>query len=134
MGGLGGVLGGGGGGGGASPEVKARIAFLDAAMDAALASEASAQASNPWATEAPPVPQLAATYPPRPQYVDFDAPLEPAPVLLQPEALAAWQKRLSGMSYNRPDECSGLAALKALSDWTNGSIKIDSDSRGFWLL
>ena len=119
---------------GSASELRARIAFLDAAIDATRASEAAAQASNPWAESAPAQPQLTAIYPQRPPYADFDGPLEPAPLLLQPEALAAWQKKLTSMSYSRPEEVSGLGALKALSDWVNGSIKIDSDSRGFWFL
>ena len=120
--------------GASSAEARSRIAFLDAALDAALAIEAVEAANNPWASSAPPVPQMAAVYPPRPTYADFDVPMEPAPLLLQPEALAAWQKKLTSMSYSRPEESSGLGALKLLSDWISNNIKIDSDSRGFWLL
>ena len=91
-----------------SPEIKARIAFLDAALDAGLALEAAEQSAinNPWATAAPPSPQLVAAYPPRPNYVEFDGPLDPPGSLLQPEALAGWQKKLASLSYSRPEEVS----------------------------
>lgn len=86
------------------------------------------------ALAAPPASQLAAVYPTRPAYAEFDAPMDPSMVLLQPEALAAWQKKLTSISYSRPEESSGLGALKAVSDWLGSSIKIDADSRGFWLI
>ena len=123
--------------GAASAEAQARVAFLDAALDAALAQEMAQQAAahNPFASSAavPPAPQLSPQYPPRPPVHDFDVALEPSALLLQPEALATWQKKLTSLSYSRPDEVSGLNALKLLNDWVS-AVRIDADSKGFWLL
>jgi hypothetical protein len=55
-------------------------------------------------------------------------------VLLAPEAMAGWQKKLASISYSRPEEVSGLAALKTISEWMHSTIRIDTDSRGFWML
>ena len=120
-------------------EMGARTSFLEASLAAehdANAADANAAAANPFAAGAsatPQVPSLTASYPPRPSFSDFDGPLEPT-VLLQPEALAAWQKKLGSLSYSRPEEVSGLAAMKTLADWIGSGMRIDADSRGFWLL
>ena len=119
------------------PETRARVAFLDAALDAALAQEAAEHmaANNPFASAGPPAPTLAASYPPRPKYVEFDGPIDPTAALMAPEALAGWQKKLGSISYSRPDEVSGLAALKLLSEWMRpDTIKVDADGKGFWFI
>ncbi|KOO22777.1 conserved unknown protein [Chrysochromulina tobinii] len=115
------------------PETRARIAFLDAAIDATLAKEASA--NNPFMAGQMPAPTLQANYPARPKYVEFDVQMDAPALIMAPEALAGWQKKLSSMSYSRPDEETGLKALKVISDWLRPDvIRLDSDSKGFWLL
>lgn len=112
------------------------MGFLESAISAERNADAAAlDECNPFvAAGAPtPSPTLSAVYPAAPKYDDFDAPLEPT-TLLQPEPLATWQKKLSSLSYNRPEEATGLAAMKILADWLNGGLKIDTDSRGFWLM
>ena len=47
---------------------------------------------------------------------DFDAPLELREVL-EPASVAAWQKRMTSLSYTRPKEMCGVEALKQLTDW-----------------
>jgi len=115
------------------PETRARIAFLDAAIDATLAKEASA--NNPFMAGQMPAPTLQANYPARPKYVEFDVQMDAPALIMAPEALVCWQKKLSSMSYSRPDEETGLKALKVISDWLRPDvIRLDSDSKGFWLL
>ena len=73
--------------------------------DAAASGEA-----NPWGASGGGATMLA-KYPSRPEYKEFDTPLTHAD-LLGAERQATWQKRLGGFGYNRPEEVSGLAAMK----------------------
>ena len=58
----------------------------------------------------------------------FDTAVD-ARVLLEPEMLAAWQRRLGGVAYTRPASASGLAAMKLVEEWmTNASLGTDGKS------
>ena len=127
---------------GGNAQLSARIAFLDAALeaDAAAAHAAAAAhgaATNPWGAAplaaARPAPPLKAQYPARPAFKDFDAPFEYAS-LLDATKMAAWKKTIEALSYTRPEEKSGLDALKLATEWTNSGIRLDSDGKGFWLI
>ena len=48
--------------------------------------------------------------------------------------MAAWKKTMEALSYTRPEEKSGLDALKLATEWTNSGIRLDSDGKGFWLI
>ena len=41
---------------------------------------------------------------------------------------------MEALSYTRPEEKSGLDAMKLLTEWTLGTIRLDSDGKGFWLI
>ena len=43
-------------------------------------------------------------------------------------------KRMATVSYSRPDELTGHAALKVLSGWLSGGLKLDGEKHGFWLM
>ena len=97
---------------------------------------------NPWGGGGEPVdagaampaaPPLRCGYPARPLVKDFDAPLELREVL-EPGSVAAWQKRMTSLSYTRPKEMCGVEALKQLTDWLATGISLGSDHRGFWLM
>ena len=129
-----------GGGAGYAAQVATRAAFLQAAITAEEALlEAQRKASlagvagaadarrgdvNPWGggelvdagAAMPAAAPLRCGYPARPQVRDFDAPLELREVL-EPGSVAAWQKRMTSLSYTRPKEMCGVEALKQLTDW-----------------
>ena len=63
---------------------------------------------------------------------DFDAPADEKN-LLEPEALAGWQRRLANVTYTKPKNESGLGAMKIIDEWlTNASL--GSDGKGFGVL
>ena len=123
------------GGAGYAAQVATRAAFLQAAITAEeavleaqrkanIAGAAGAADVNPWGggelvdagAAMPAAPPLRCGYPARPQVRDFDAPLELREVL-EPGSVAAWQKRMTSLSYTRPKEMCGVEALKQLTDW-----------------
>ena len=71
-----------------------------------------------------------ATEPPSFDSTDFDSPADPH-ALLSADALAGWQRRLSGVAYTRPSNATGLAAMKLLDEWmSNGQLGADAKSFG----
>ena len=43
-------------------------------------------------------------------------------------------RRMDGFGYKRVDDVSGIAAIKLLSEWASSGMRLDSESRGFWLM
>ena len=73
---------------------------------------------------------LKASYPSRPRYKDYDEPIPYASVL---QTAATWQKKMASAPYTRPEEKSGVEALKQLNGWLSAGFKLDADGgRGFW--
>jgi len=48
--------------------------------------------------------------------------------VLEPASVAAWQKRMTSLSYTRPKEMCGVEALKQLTDWLATGISLASRS------
>ena len=124
--------------------ITAEEAVAEQLRKASLAGAGGGPDVNPWGgggggelvdagAAMPAAPPLRCGYPARPQVRDFDAPLELREVL-EPGSVAAWQKRMTSLSYTRPKEMCGVEALKQLTDWLTTGISLGSDHRGFWLM
>ena len=141
------------------PGAANRLAFLETALRAESADNASADAANPFGGRVSEgggaTLQCRYPKPPKPMVSEsdnFDTRLEHTHLL---EGIIdkitdkirgnAWQTRMGSLTYTRPEpekdkntgnthDPSGLAAMGLLTQWMQQGVKLDSDHKGFWLL